>query len=110
MTRRGTDKLLATVDASAAARRQRIPTAALNRFFESVLARNPPPTSGGRNVRLYYLTQASIAPPTFVVQTSAAEVKDHYRRFVERSIREEFGFEGTPLRILYRAKRRKERR
>jgi GTP-binding protein len=109
-TRRGTDRLLRTIGEVATARLHRIPTAALNRFFESVLARNPPPTSGGRNVRLHYVTQASVAPPTFVVQTSAAEVKDHYRRFVERSIREAFGFEGTPIRVLYRAKRRKERR
>jgi GTPase len=109
-TRRGTDKLLSTVDRAAAARLRRIPTAALNRFFETVIARSPPPTSGGRTVRLHYVTQVAVAPPTFVVQTSAAEVKDHYRRYVERSIRESFDFEGTPIRVLYRAKRRKENR
>ena len=109
-TRRGTERLLRTVDEVAAARLHRIPTAALNRFFESVIQRNPPPTSGGKSVRLHYVTQASVAPPTFVVQTNAADVKDHYRRFVERSIREAFGFGGVPIRVLYRAKRRKERR
>jgi GTP-binding protein len=109
-SRRGLDRIMKTVAAISDARAGRVPTARLNRFFETVLARNPPPMSGGRGVRLYYLTQASTRPPTFVVQTSAADVRDHYRRYVERSLREEFGFEGVPLRVLYRARRRRERR
>jgi len=109
-TRRGLDRVIKTVAAISDARSSRIPTAQLNRFFETVLTRNPPPTSGGRNVRLYYLTQASTRPPTFVVQTSAAEVREHYKRYVERSLREEFGFEGVSLRVFYRSKRRNEKR
>jgi GTP-binding protein len=83
--------------------KKRITTGELNRFFEEVLDRQPPPTNSGRAVRLYFVTQASIAPPTFVFTANYPEkVHFSYQRFVSNQIRERFGFEGTPLRVHYR--------
>ena len=52
---------------------KRVSTGEVNRFFEEVLAHHPPPTSGGRSVRLYYVTQARVAPPTFMISTNYPE-------------------------------------
>ena len=81
----------------------------MNRFFEEVLETHPPPTSGKRSVRLYYVTQAEVRPPTFVVVANRPDdVHFSYRRYVANQLRRRFGFEGTPLRVRYRAKRRRE--
>jgi GTP-binding protein len=88
-----------------------VTTGELNRFFEHVLETRPPPTMGGRAPRLYYVTQASTAPPTFVAMTSAPEaIHFSYQRFVVNRLRENFGFEGVPVRVHYRARRRATRR
>jgi GTP-binding protein len=87
--------------------KQRVTTGQLNRFFEETIERQPPPTSGGRSVRIYFVTQAAIAPPTFIVSTNFPEkVHFSYQRFIANQLRERFGFEGTPLRIHYRPKTR----
>jgi GTP-binding protein len=84
---------------------RRIPTAELNRFFRDVLERQPPPTSGGKAPRLYYVTQAESAPPVFVVMASAPDkVRESYRRFVANQIREAFAFEGVPIIVRFRKK------
>ncbi|MCX7807444.1 MAG: ribosome biogenesis GTPase Der [Deltaproteobacteria bacterium] len=89
--------------------RKRITTGELNRFFTEVLERHPPPTHRGRSVRLYYITQVEIAPPTFVLMTNAPEaIHFSYERYVINSLRERFGFYGTPIRVLYRGKQGKE--
>jgi GTP-binding protein len=109
-TGRGVSDLFATIDRVHAAWLLRVPTGALNRFFEQVLDRHPPPTMGGRAPRLYYVTQAEVAPPTFVVMTNAPEaIHFSYRRYVVNQLRQHFGFEGTPVRVLYRARRREKR-
>jgi GTP-binding protein len=109
-TGRGVPELLKTVDAVRAAHLKRVGTGELNRFFESVLETHPPPTSGGRAPRLYYVTQAETAPPTFVAITNAPDsIHFSYRRFVVNQLRKHFGFEGTPIRVFYKAKSRKER-
>jgi GTP-binding protein len=106
-TGRGVPELFRQVDKVATAFRQRVPTGQLNRFFEQVLATRPPPTSGGKAPRLYYITQAEVAPPTFVVIASAPDaVHFSYRRFVVNQLRKAFGFEGVPVRVHYRDKRR----
>jgi GTP-binding protein len=85
----------------------RVGTGELNRFFEEVLATRPPPTMGGKAPRLYYITQAETAPPKFVVMASAPEaVHFSYRRFVMNQLRKKFGFEGVPINVFYKGRRR----
>ncbi|MDX2051581.1 MAG: ribosome biogenesis GTPase Der [Polyangiaceae bacterium] len=106
----GVPELMALVAKAAAEFTLRVPTAALNRFFDKVLATRQPPTSGGKAPRIYYLTQAQTAPPVFVAMTSAPEsVPESYRRFVSNQIRQEFGFDAVPVIIRWRARRRAER-
>ncbi|MCS6901043.1 MAG: GTP-binding protein, partial [Myxococcales bacterium] len=86
---------------------QRVPTGALNRFFEEVLKTHPPPTQGGKAPRLYFVTQAQSAPPVFVVMTNAPEsIHFSYHRYIVNQLRKRFGFEGVPLRIRYKARRK----
>jgi GTP-binding protein len=85
-------------------RQRRVSTAQANRFFEEVLAHHPPPTSGGRAVRLYYVTQVRSGPPVFMVSTNHPDrVHFSYQRYVANQLRERFGFEGTPVIVHYRA-------
>jgi len=87
---------------------KRVSTSELNKFFEEVLATHPPPTMGGRAVRLYYVTQAESRPPTFIVITNEPEnIHFSYQRFIQNQIRKRFGFEGTPIRIRFRRRKRK---
>lgn len=108
LTGRGVPKLIETIDGVVEEHRKRVPTAEVNRFFEEVLERHPPPTFHKRSVRLYYVTQAQTAPPTFVVMTNEPKgVHFSYQRYVQNQLRERFGFEGTPVRVWYRGKRRR---
>jgi GTP-binding protein len=101
----GVSKLVDRVLRGYDAFQRRIPTAELNRFFRDVLERQPPPTSGGKAPRLYYVTQAESAPPVFVVMASAPDkVRESYRRFVANQIREAFAFEGVPIIVRFRKK------
>jgi GTP-binding protein len=98
-------KLLEAIVEVAAARRYRIPTAEMNRFAREVdFERAPGP--GGKALRLYYLTQAAVSPPTFVAFTNRTG-KPHFsvERFLENRIRERFPFPGTPLVIDWRRSR-----
>ena len=107
-TGRGLDELLGAIDRVREAFSLRVSTGELNRFFERVLAQRPPPTSGGRAPRLFYVTQAVAAPPTFVAMTSSPEaIHFSYRRFLVNRLRENFGFEGVPIIVRYRARRRR---
>jgi GTP-binding protein len=107
-TGRGVDKLLKVVDGVAESFRKRVKTAELNRFFDTVLMTHPPPTSGGRAPRFYYITQAGVAPPTFSISTNHPEyIHFSYQRYVSNAIRKQFEFVGVPLRVYYRAKKRK---
>jgi GTP-binding protein len=106
-TGRGVRELFREIDRVHAAFGKRVGTAELNRFFEQVLATRAPPTSGGKAPRLYYVTQAETAPPCFVVIASAPEaVHFSYRRFVVNQLRKRFGFEGAPIRVFYKERRR----
>jgi len=108
-TGRGLGELFKTIDAVRDAFYRRIGTGELNRFFEGVLELKPPPTMGGRAPRLYYVTQAEVAPPTFIVMTNAPDsIHFSYRRFVMNQLRKHFGFEGVPVRVHYKARRRRE--
>ena len=90
---------------------KRISTGQLNKLFEEIVARHPPPSGpAGRHVRLYYATQTSVRPPTFVVSTNQpGDITQAYLRFLVNQLRKAYGFEGTPLRILLRARRKKQR-
>jgi GTP-binding protein len=108
-TGRGVGELFGTIDRVRAAFTKRVGTGELNRFFEQVLETHPPPTSGGKAPRLYYVTQAETAPPNFIAMTNAPDaIHFSYRRFVVNQLRKHFGFEGVPLRVFYKPKRRRE--
>jgi GTP-binding protein len=105
---RGVAELFATIDRVRDAFYKRVTTGELNRFFEQVIETRPPPTMGGRAPRLYYVTQAEVAPPTFVAMTNAPDaIHFSYRRFVINQLRKHFGFEGVPVRVHYKARRRR---
>lgn len=85
---------------------QRVSTGDLNRFFERITESHPPPVYKGKRVKLYYITQAGVSPPTFVLFASAPKgVPDHYLRYIENQLREAFGFTGIPIRIRLRQRR-----
>jgi GTPase len=108
LTGRGTSKLLGEVDKVMDSFRRRVPTGELNRFVEQVLAHHPPPPQSGRSVRLYYVTQAQVEPPTFVAVTNHPDdIHFSYRRYVANQIRKRFDFVGTPVRVIYRKKKNK---
>lgn len=86
-----------------AERRRRIPTGELNRLLMTATERTPPPPVRGRRPKLFYATQAAVAPPTFVFFASdASTVHFSYRRYLENRLREAFGFDGTPIRLVFR--------
>ena len=96
-------RLLETIDAVAAARQKRVPTAELNRFVAAVTAVHPPASPGRREVRILYAAQTSVAPPVFVFFTNVATTFHFsYTRFLENRLREAFGFVGSPIRIQVR--------
>jgi GTP-binding protein len=109
-TGHGMPKLLRAMRTAARSHVKRIGTAELNRFFEDVLGHHPPPTHKGKAVRLYYITQAGTRPPTFIAISNHPDaVHPSYRRYVSNAIRSHFGFEGTPLRVLFRPKKKESR-
>jgi GTP-binding protein len=102
---RGVNKLMQIVRECANAHKHRVATGEVNRFFEEVLERHPPPTMDNRSVRLYYATQVQVSPPTFVIASNYPDrVHFSYRRYVVNQLRERFGFIGTPVRVFYRGK------
>jgi GTP-binding protein len=88
---------------------RRVTTADLNKHFEEMVLRRPPPAGmAGRHVRMYYATQAGIRPPTFYVSTNHAEdVGAPYRRYLANQFRQLYGFEGSPLRVFVRGRKKK---
>ena len=84
-------------------RRKRIPTGELNRMLTAATDRTPPPPVRGHRPKLFYATQAAVAPPTFVFFASdASAVHFSYRRYLENRLRDTFGFDGTPIRLVFR--------
>lgn len=88
---------------------QRIPTGQLNTWLRAVIAETPPPMRGGRLPRVLFATQASSRPPVIVLFTTGF-LEHGYRRFLERKLRETFGFEGSPVRIAIRIREKKKKR
>jgi GTPase len=86
-----------------AERRKRVPTGALNRVLTDAAARQEPPAVKGKRPKVFYATQAGIAPPTFVFfAREAGSVHFSYRRYLENRLRDQFGFLGTPIRLVFR--------
>ncbi len=101
---KGTEKILPLIEQVAAERRKRIPTGEMNRFLRDIdFDRASVPVS--KRVKIYYMTQAAVAPPTFILFTDRP-VRLHfsYQRFIENQIRRAFGFMGTPIWIKNRAR------
>ena len=88
---------------------RRVPTAGLNKNFEEIVARRLPPSGpAGKHLKLYFITQADIRPPTFFVSTNLPKAVGHpYRRYLVNQLRHTYGFEGAPLRLALRANRSK---
>ena len=98
-------QLLDKVDAAARQHRRRIATAELNRFFAAVCEQYPPTSRGGKLLTVHYLTQGGIRPPTFLLWANRPGlVDDSYRRFVVNQLRARYGFAGTPVRVVIKAK------
>ena len=84
-------------------RRKRISTGELNRVLSAATERTPPPPVRGHRPKLFYATQAAVAPPTFVFFASdASAVHFSYRRYLENQLRERFGYDGTPIKLVFR--------
>ncbi len=101
----GVDRLMDLVDQVARAHERRVPTAELNRFFDAVIEVTPPPLYRGRSIRVHYLTQGQVRPPTFLLWANDPEgMSPQYRRFITNQLRARYDFRGSPLRIVVKAK------
>lgn len=86
-------------------RERRVPTAKLNQVMKDAVQKHPPPSKPGRWVKFYYATQVDVSPPTFIFFTNdPLQIHFSYRRYLENEFRKEFGFEGTPIRMSFRAR------
>lgn len=106
-TGKGLHRLLPTIDAVYAEFDKRIETSKVNRFLEVAVHTHTPPQRHHHPVRLYYATQTRVRPPTFAFFSNTPEGIGHdYRRYLSNRLREEFGFQGTPLRMQFRRRRK----
>ena len=101
----GIDRLMEAIVTAYAVWNKRVPTSALNRWFEQAIAANPPPAVSGRRLKLNYITQTKARPPSFVLFCSRADaVPQSYLRYLVNSLRDMFALPGTPVRITLREK------
>jgi GTP-binding protein len=105
-TGRHVDRLVPAIEEALASWEQRVSTGQLNQFLNQVVAATPPPMRGGRQPRILFATQAGTRPPHFVLFTTGF-LEETYRRFIERRLREEFGFEGTPIKVTMRVREKR---
>ncbi|MFJ4681276.1 MULTISPECIES: ribosome biogenesis GTPase Der [unclassified Kitasatospora] len=108
-TGRHMEKLVPAIETALAGWETRIPTARLNAFLGELVAAHPHPIRGGKQPRILFGTQAGTRPPRFVLFASGF-LEAGYRRFVERRLREEFGFEGTPISISVRVREKRKKK
>ncbi len=107
-TGRAVDRLAPALEAALAGWETRVPTGRLNSWLGEVIAATPPPVRGGKQPKVLFVTQAGVRPPKFVLFTSGF-LEAGYRRFVERRLREDFGFAGTPIEISVRVREKRAR-
>lgn len=110
LTGQRVDRILLSVDAAAEQHQRRITTSTLNEVLQdALLRRSPPATRQGRQGRVYYATQVTTNPPTFVIFVNDTKLfKDGYRRYLEGQFRQNLGFEGSPIRFIFRGKPERE--
>ena len=99
------DRLAPALRSALASWELRVPTGKLNSFLGALIGSNPPPVRGGKQPKIFYATQAGIAPPKFVIFTNDW-IEPTYRRFIERKLREEFGFAGSPIQVSVKIRER----
>jgi GTP-binding protein len=107
-TGRHVQKLVPALETALQSWDSRVPTSKLNSFFGEVASAHPHPVRGGKQPRILFATQADTRPPRFVVFASGF-IEAGYRRFLERRLREQFGFEGTPIEISVRVREKRRR-
>ncbi|TPE62235.1 ribosome biogenesis GTPase Der [Sandaracinobacter neustonicus] len=106
LTGKGLDVLMEVAFETRERWSRRVPTAALNRWFEHAQERNPPPAPGGRRIKMRYITQARTRPPTFIVFGNRLdELPDSYNRYLVNSLRDDLDLKGLPIRINMRSSR-----
>ena len=101
-----TDRLVPALERALAGWETRVPTGKLNAWLSGLVAATPPPVRGGKQPKILFATQAGVRPPHFVLFTSGF-LQAGYRRFVERRLREEFGFEGSPVHVTMRLREKR---
>jgi GTP-binding protein len=106
-TGRHIDRLVPALEQALAGWETRVPTGKLNAWLTGLVAATPPPVRGGRQPKILFATQAGVRPPHFVLFSSGF-LEAGYRRFVERRLREEFGFEGSPVQVSVRVRAKRE--
>lgn len=103
-TGKGLDPLLGAAFELRESWSKRVPTSALNRWFDDALEANPPPAPGGRRIKLRYITQAGTRPPRFVIfGTRLDDLPKSYERYLVNSIRSKLGFEAVPVRVVLKS-------
>jgi GTPase len=108
-TGRHMEKLVPALETALASWETRVPTGKLNSFLGEIVASHPHPVRGGKQPRILFGTQAGTRPPRFVLFASGF-LEAGYRRFVERRLREEFGFEGTPIHLSVRVREKRSKK
>jgi GTPase len=103
---RGVDKLAPALRTALESWERRVPTGRLNSWLGELVAATPPPVRGGKQPRVLFATQAGTRPPRFVLFTTGF-LEPAYRRFVERRLREDFGFPGSPVEVAVRVRERR---
>jgi GTP-binding protein len=104
-TRQGVSKIMPQVSQVYRERLKRLPTAAVNNVIQQAVTAHSRPTSQGKQLKIFYATQAEANPPTFIFFTNDARlVHFSYKRFLENQLRKAFGFTGTPLRIIFKTR------
>ncbi|HJH11631.1 MAG TPA: ribosome biogenesis GTPase Der [Metalysinibacillus jejuensis] len=104
-TKQRVHQILPIINRVSANHAMRIQSSILNEVIEDAVVRNPAPSDKGKRLRVYYTTQAAVKPPTFIVFVNEPELMHFsYERFIENRIRETFDFEGTPIRLITRAR------
>ncbi len=108
LTGRHLERLVPAIDLALTSWDSRVPTGRLNAFFGELVAAHPHPVRGGKQPRILFATQPSTRPPRFVVFASGF-IEAGYRRFIERRLRETFGFEGSPIEVVVRVREKRRR-
>ena len=108
-TGRHLEKLVPALELALDSWDMRVPTGKLNAFIAELVAAHPHPLRGGKQPRILFATQAGTRPPTFVLFTTGF-LDPQYRRFIERRLRETYGFEGSPIQVNMRVREKRERR